>query len=67
MPLPTLARDLKATFNLLKKASLPAFYFSLAANVLVSLAPGALVYIGAQLIERISGGHTIGKHPVSTV
>lgn len=51
--------NLLATAALLRQASPRAFYFSLAANLLVGLVPAALVYMGAQLIERLSQGHPL--------
>ena len=54
-----LASNLAKTILLLRRASPAAFYFTIAANLLVGLVPGALVYLGAQLIERLTDGSTV--------
>lgn len=58
MQIVTFAGNLAKTVALLQRASPVAFYTVAIANVIVGLVPGALVYLGAQLIARLTSGAT---------
>jgi ATP-binding cassette subfamily B protein len=59
MRISNFARNLGQTIGLLRRASPGAFHVAIAANLFVGLVPGALIYLSAQLIERLTGGSSI--------
>ncbi len=51
--------NLAFAISLLRRSSPRAFFLAIGANLVTGLIPAAIVYLGAQLIERLANGHTL--------
>ncbi len=61
MHIPETPRRYLQILVLLRASSPGVFYLTVLAHLVIALVPGALIYLGAQLIERVSKGQTLAS------